>query len=87
MNLATGSSELSAEDIVDARGWGCILIPIGYSEEIVLINVSSNIFHLKCHWMLIPSASIWELKSSPNIIVLTFIPLNRNMSLLPLRLL
>ena len=54
MNLATGSSELSAEEF--------ILIPNGVREETVLINVSFSIRYLKYHWMLIPTAPIWGLK-------------------------
>ena len=50
MDLATGSLELSTEDITDE---GCIPIPNGVWEETVLIYVSSSIWHLKCHWMLV----------------------------------
>ena len=61
MNLATGPSELSAEEIIDA-GRECTPVPNGVWEETVLINVSSSIWHLKCHWMLIPTVPILGLK-------------------------
>ena len=56
VNLATGSF---------SRAYSCrecIPIPNGVWKELVLINVSSSIWHLKCHWMLIPTAPIWGLK-------------------------
>ena len=58
MNLATESSELSAEDIIDERR-ECNPIPNGVWEETVLVNFSSSIWPLKYHWMLIPTAPIW----------------------------
>ena len=39
-----------------------IPIPNGIWEETVLVNVSSSIWHLKCHWMLIPTTPIRWLK-------------------------
>ena len=43
----------------------CIPIPNGVWKETVLINVSSSILHLKCHWMLIPTAPIWRSRVQP----------------------
>ena len=34
----------------------------GVWKETVLVNVSFSIWHLKCHWMLIPTAPIWGQK-------------------------
>ena len=65
----------------------CIPIPSGVWKETVLINVSSGIWHLKCHWIPIPTAPIWGWRSSQGILALPFRPLNSNMSLLSLRLL
>ena len=48
--------------LVDYSCRECIPIPNGVWKETVLIKVSSSIWHLKCHWMLIPTAPIWGLK-------------------------
>ena len=52
VNLVTGSSE---EIIAAGSAFQSLMVS-------VLINVSCSIWHLKCHWMLIPTASIWGLK-------------------------
>ena len=52
---------LSAEDIIDA-GSAFQSLYNGVWEETALVNVSSRIWHLKCHWMLIPTAPIGGLK-------------------------
>ena len=79
-----GSSELSAEEIICRER---IPIPNGVWKETVLKNVSSIIWHLKCHWMLNPTVPVWGWRSSQDILALLFRPLNSNMSLLTLRLL
>ena len=40
----------------------CIAVLNGVWEETVLVSVSSSIWHLKCHWMLISTVPIWGLK-------------------------
>ena len=49
MNLAKESSEVSAEDIIDA-GRECIPIPNGVWEETELVNVSSRMLHCICRY-------------------------------------
>ena len=39
----------------------CITILNIVWKETVLVNISSSLWHLKCHWILIPTAPLWGL--------------------------